>query len=57
MVSYPGTGSNVLMRVFYTSISVSKNSQKNLGDSTYPIGSTISMQIMMQLLLASDGAA
>ena len=32
--------------VFATLVRVSKNAQKNLGESTYPIGRTRSMQMM-----------
>ena len=51
MAPYPGTRSNMLTREFSTSASVSEKVQKNLGESTHAIGSTISMQTMMELLL------
>ena len=54
MVPYPTTRSDVFMREFNMSLSVSKKAQKNLGYSKHPIGSTILMQIMMQLLLDSN---
>ena len=52
---HPGTGSYVCTRVFATSFNVSDNVQKNLGESTHPIGSTRSIQMMMQSSLAADG--
>ena len=41
----------------FTFVSVSENTQKNLSESTHTIGSTISMQMMMQLSLAVYGMA
>ena len=55
MALYPGTGSDMCTRAFVTSISVSENAQKNLGESTHPIGSTISMHMMRQLPSTYDG--
>ena len=45
MALYPGTGSNVWKRAFSMSVSASKKAQKNLGESTHTIGSTLSMQM------------
>ena len=38
--SDPGTGSNLCMRMFTTSVGISNNAKKNLVDYTHPIGST-----------------
>ena len=51
----PGTGINVCTRAFATSISVSENAQNNLGETIHPIGSTISIQIIMELSSAANG--
>ena len=42
-------------RAFVTSIRVSKNAQKNLGDSTHLIGKTRSMQMMRPSYPGADG--
>ena len=39
----PVTGRNVCTRAFVTSVSVSENVQKKIGESTYPIGNNRSM--------------
>ena len=54
MSPYPSTGSDMFTSVFATSVIVSENVQKYLGDSTYPIGSTILMQMMMQFSWSAD---
>ena len=48
MSPYLGTGSELSNMIFATLISVSKNSQKNLGESNHTIGSTIWSQMMKQ---------
>ena len=48
MAPCAGTGSDVCINAFAASVSVSENAQKYLGDSTHPIGSTKSMQIINQ---------
>ena len=55
MAQYPGIGSNVCTSAFSASISVSENAQKHFGESTHPIGSTISMHMMRQLPSTYDG--
>ena len=40
MALYPGTGIGMCMSVFATYVSVSKKTQKNLGESTHTIIST-----------------
>ena len=46
MALYPCTKIDVCTRAFTTSASFSKSAQKNLGDSTHPIISNRSMQII-----------
>ena len=48
MAPYAGTGSDVCTKAFATSVSISENAQKYLGESTQPIGSTRSMHIITQ---------
>ena len=48
MAPYLGTGSKLSNMIFATLIIVSKNSQKNLGESNHTIGSTIWGQMMKQ---------
>ena len=55
MVLYLVTGSEVLKMALATSISVSEKVQKNLNESIHTVVSTISMQMMIQSLLASNG--
>ena len=52
---YPGTGSDMQTRVFATSVSVSENAKKKLGESTHTIGSTRSTQMTMQSSSADNG--
>ena len=52
---YAGTGSSESTRALATSVSVSENAQKNLGESTHPIGSTRSMHINMPSSPDADG--
>ena len=54
MAPYLGTGSELSKMIFATLINVSKNSQKNLGESTHPIGSTIWSQMMKQPSLVEN---
>ena len=55
MAPYAGTGSDVCTKSFATSVSVSENAQKYLGESTHPTGSTRSMQIIIQSSLDAAG--
>ena len=50
-----GTGRDVCTKAFATSVSVSDNAQKYLGESTYTIGSMRLMQIITQSSLVADG--
>ena len=55
MALYPGTRSDMYMRLFATFVSVSDHAQKNLGDSTHLIGSTRSMQMIIKLFAEAYG--
>ena len=47
---------SVSTRAFATSVNISEKAQNNLDECTYPIGSTISMQIVIQFSYGDDGA-
>ena len=55
MAPYVATGRSVSTRALATSVNVSKNGHKNLGESTHPIVRTRSMQMVMTLSYEADG--